>query len=84
MVLERWSLLNVVWRLITICSAISLAMCLGFGLLWAASYSHPQFVFYDWIEKTQGPDYLPSLASQNPRLFTSTIQQLQREIRRKR
>lgn len=33
--------------------------------------------FYDWIEKTQGPDYLPRLATQGPRLFTSTIQQLQ-------
>jgi len=33
--------------------------------------------FYDWIEKTQGADYLPRLAAQVPRLYTSTIQQLQ-------
>jgi len=33
--------------------------------------------FYDWIEKTQGADYLSKLAAQGPRLYTSTIQQLQ-------
>lgn len=29
--------------------------------------------FYDWIEKTQGPDYLAKLAAQQPRLYTSTV-----------
>ncbi len=31
------------------------------------------FAFYEWLEQTQGPDFLPKLAAQNPRFYPSCV-----------
>ena len=36
--------------------------------------------FYDWLEKTQGADYLAKFAAQNPRLYVSALPIIQANI----